>query len=357
MTLELHERWTPALRGEIRDLLADAACATPDHAPGGEHDPAWLDALRDGMGHRPLALVHRNAGEIDAYLPLAWVRSRLFGRFLVSLPYLNRAGVVAKRPASATALIDHAHRLAEEGRAHYLELRHEAQGIEHTKLTETRDEKSRMLLDLPGDGEALWKQLPSKVRNQIRKGERSDFQLQWGGRELLRAFHGVFAVVMRDLGTPVYPRRFFEAIAHHLDRQAEFAVIFHAGLPVAGALLIHDDTAGRRVTAVPSAACLRTANPLNANMWMYHRLLERAIERGSERFDFGRSSEGSGTWKFKKQWGGRPVPSAWQYARLRGTTDAVRPDNPRYRRKIELWRRMPVWATRVAGPAIVRGIP
>ncbi|MFW5682445.1 MAG: GNAT family N-acetyltransferase, partial [Phycisphaeraceae bacterium] len=303
MTLELHERWTPALRNDIRDLLADAACATPDNAPGVEHDPAWLDALRDGMGHRPLALVHRSAGGIDAYLPLAWVRSRLFGRFLVSLPYLNRAGVVAHRPESAIALIDHAHRLAEEGRAHYLELRHETDGIEHAKLTETRGEKSRMLLDLPGNGEALWKQLPGKVRNQIRKGERSDLQLQWGGRELARAFHGVFSVVMRDLGTPVYPRRFFEAIAHHLERQAEFAVVWHNGLPVAGALLIHDDTAARRVTAVPSAACLRTANPLNANMWMYHRLLERAVERGSERFDFGRSSEGSGTWKFKKQWG------------------------------------------------------
>lgn len=357
MTLELHERWTPDLRDELRGLLDEVAVDSSDHPPGGEHDPAWLDALRDGMGHRPLGLVHRNAGGIDGYLPLAWVRSRLFGRFLVSLPYLNRAGVVARSPDAASELIDHADRLAQEGRAHYLELRHEAGGVEHRKLNETRDEKSRMLLDLPDNGEALWKQLPSKVRNQVRKGERFDLQLQWGGRELAPAFHSVFAIVMRDLGTPVYPRRFFEAIAHHLEGRAEFAVVWHEGQPIAGALLVHDDLGGRGVTAVPSAACLRAANPLNANMWMYHRLLERAIERGSDRFDFGRSSEGSGTWKFKKQWGAMPVPSAWQYARLRGETDAVRPDNPRYRRKIELWRRMPVWATRVAGPAIVRGIP
>ncbi len=92
-------------------------------------------------------------------------------------------------------------------------------------------------------------------------------------------------------------------------------------------------------------------------MWMYHKLLERAIERGSEEFDFGRSSTDSGTYRFKKQWGAKPQPTVWQYHLRHGDIDAVRPDSPKYRRRIETWQKLPVWLTRLIGPPIVRGIP
>jgi hypothetical protein len=108
---------------------------------------------------------------------------------------------------------------------------------------------------------------------------------------------------------------------------------------------------------VPSASALKRYNNTNANMWMYHHLLLRAIGRGSRDFDFGRSSEGSGTYRFKKQWGAQPEPTVWQYHLRRGDIGAARPDNPRYQWKIALWRRLPVWLTRLVGPGIVRGIP
>lgn len=355
MAVEQHASLSPELRAELRDYLARAGAS---RGACGEMDPAWLDVLQDGLGHRPLALVHRDrGGAIDGYLPMAWVRSRLFGRFLVSLPYLNRAGVVTEHDGVADALIATACEAGRRGGARYVELRHDARRLAHDLLHETRDDKSRMVLALAADGEALWTGLNAKVRNQVRKGQKANLEIRWGGRELARAFHDVFAVTMRDLGTPVYARRLFEAVLTHLDGRAELAVVQHDGRPVAGALLIHETTGGEPITQVPSAACLRSANPLCANMFLYHALLERAIARGSASFDFGRSSEGSGTWKFKKQWGAQPVPSPWQYCRLRGATDAVRPDNPRYARRIEMWRKLPLWATRMAGPAIVRGIP
>ena len=90
---------------------------------------------------------------------------------------------------------------------------------------------------------------------------------------------------------------------------------------------------------------------------MYHHLLCRAIERGAGRFDFGRSSEDSGTYRFKKQWGALPIPTVWQYHVRRGDINAVRPDSPKYKRRIETWQKLPVWVTRLVGPSIVRGIP
>ena len=210
-----------------------------------------------------------------------------------------------------------------------------------------------MILELPHDPEELWKALNAKVRNQIRKGTKHELSIQWGGQELVDDFYRVFAVNMRDLGTPVYSRKMFSLILNHFSDSAELAIVRYQGRSIASALLIHS----RSLTQVPSASSLRQYNSTCANMWMYHQLLLRAIERGSREFDFGRSSEDSGTYRFKKQWGALPRPTVWQYYVRKGDVSALRFDNPRFQRKIEIWKKLPVWMTRVIGPNIVRGIP
>ncbi len=328
-----------------------------------EFDPRWLGVLRYALKHRPMMLLAQSgdngSAALHGYLPLALVSSALFGRFLVSLPYLNRAGVVADDPATAAALIQHAVRLAEELDVRYLELRHETP-VPDPALPAQRDEKVRMVLTLPPDGEALFKAVGPKVRNQVRKGDKSDLSLAWGGAELLGEFYDVFAVNMRDLGTPVYPRRLFAAILEGFrGGQAELAVVRQQGRCIAGAMLVHDNAPGQppHTTQVPSASSLRQFNHTNANMWMYHQLLLRAMARGAREFDFGRSSVDSGTYKFKQQWGAQPRATVWQYHPRKGDMNSMRPDNAGNARKVELWKRLPVWLTRQIGPSIVRGIP
>ena len=355
--VQVIEQPEAALLSEVTSYLAAAG---PDAGVCAEHDPRWLSVLGGALGHRTFALIARPddapTAPIAGYLPLALVSSRLFGRFLVSLPYLNQAGVVAADAQVRSALIDQAADLARVHDVRYLELRH-GRGTTHRRLDQSRHEKMRMLLELPPDPAALWEQLHSKVRNQVRKGDKLDLAIRWGGDDLLDDFYAVFAVNMRDLGTPVYSRRLFEQILTGLGDDAELAVVDYQNHPVAGALLIHSRRVARPVTQVPSASCLRRFNHTNANMWMYHQLLRRAVERGSAVFDFGRSSADSGTYRFKKQWGAQPQPTVWQYHLRRGDIQAVRPDSPRYRRRIELWRKLPIWLTRLIGPPIVRGIP
>jgi hypothetical protein len=122
---------------------------------------------------------------------------------------------------------------------------------------------------------------------------------------------------------------------------------------VAGALLLH----GWGVTEVPSASSLRSHNHTCANMLMYWHLLERAVQRGQDVFDFGRSSQDSPTLRFKKQWGAAPASSEWQFYVRKGEPGGMQKESPRYRRVIRLWQRLPVALTRLIGPAIVRGIP
>jgi len=346
-------------------LAAFLAAAKPSWGVCPEHDPRWLQVFHEALGHRPMMLIARSGGQegpVVGYLPLCLIASRLFGRFLVSLPYINRAGVVATGEDVAAALIDEAARQAERLHVDYLELRHHGPVFEHEKLGLRRDEKVRMVLNLPEDKEVLWKAIGPKVRNQVRKGDKSGLSIRWGGGQLLDDFYDVFAVNMRDLGTPVFPKGLFGSILSHFGSESELAVVYNGEKAVAGGLLVHDGGgqagSGRSAsTQVPSASSLRRFNWTNANMWMYHHLLVRSIERGSKEFDFGRSSEGSGTYRFKRQWGAAPCPTVWQYHVRRGDISAMRPDSPKNRRRVATWRKLPVWLTRLVGPRIVRGIP
>jgi FemAB-related protein (PEP-CTERM system-associated) len=320
-------------------------------APLSRH-PAWLTVLRTAFGHEGFALEARAAGHTCGFLPLTFVNTPLFGRFLVSLPYLNSNGVIAESPDVQSALVSRAVELADELGAKHLELRHETP-LEHPALTATNTSKVHLRLPLPACPDQFWKGLDAKVRNQVRKGERNGFDVRWGGPELVEPFYAVLSENMRDLGTPVYGRNLFDTILEAFPADAELFVMSAGEKPIAAALLLH----GPGVTEVPTASSLRAFNPTCANMLMYRHLLDRAVARRQKVFDFGRSTADGPTFRFKRQWGAEPHPAAWQYHVRAGDAGQMRPDHPRYRRAIELWQRLPVKVTQVLGPIIVRGIP
>jgi FemAB-related protein (PEP-CTERM system-associated) len=314
--------------------------------------PAWLGVLERALGHTPYCLEAVEGEETRGFLPLALVRSWLFGRYLVSLPYLNYGGPVVNDDPTARLLIDRAVALANDLRVRFLELRH-TWALDHPALGQRVSTKMHMKLALPATAEQLWNGFPSKLRSQVKKARQGDLTVAWGRQELLPEFYSVFARNMRDLGTPVYGKALFGAILDAFPDRAELCVVRSGALAVAAALLLH----GWGVTEVPSASSLRRYNHTNANMLMYWHLLERAVGRGQDVFDFGRSSEGSSTHRFKKQWGATLAPAEWQYHLRQGDVRDMRPDNPRYGVMIRVWKKLPVWLTRLLGPAIVRGIP
>jgi FemAB-related protein (PEP-CTERM system-associated) len=314
--------------------------------------PRWLKVLDESFGHTVYMLEAFDGDRTTGILPLAFVHSFLFGRYLVSLPYLNSNGVVAADEATRLRLVDHAVQLADELTVRHLELRHE-QAVEHPALTGRLTSKVHMRLPLPDFPGPLWESFPAKVRNQVRKGEKSGLTVAWGGIDLLQEFYAVFSRNMRDLGTPVYGSALFATILRHFPKEAELCVVRAGQTPVASALLLH----GKGGTEVPSASSLREYNSTCANMLMYWNLLDRAVQRHQSIFDFGRSTTDGNTYRFKKQWGAVPDSAVWQYYIREGQADDLRPDNPRYQRLIRMWQRLPVRLTRWLGPMIVRGIP
>jgi serine/alanine adding enzyme len=344
------------LKIEVTEAASDGSSA--DWPRLSSHDMDWLTILNKGFGHPPYSITAETpSGFACGGLPLALVQSALFGKFLVSLPYLNSGGIWAESPAIAQALIDRAVQLADDLDVKHLELRHETR-FEHPAFNHERTDKVHMRLALPSSPDELMASFKSKLRSQVKKSSENPFEVRFGGEELLTDFYKVFAHNMRDLGTPVYSKNFFrETLSSFANSQgsskAELSVVRLNHQPISGALLIHH----AHRTEVPSASALRQFNPTNVNMWMYWQLLQRAIEEGSTEFDFGRSTIGAGTYKFKEQWGAKPSPAVWQYYVRKGDPAQMRPDSSKNQRLVEIWKKLPVWLTRIVGPSIVRGIP
>jgi FemAB-related protein (PEP-CTERM system-associated) len=315
-------------------------------------DPTWLLVLAEGLQHAPYCFEAVEDGQTRGVLPLSFVKSALFGRYLVSLPYLNSGGVIAADRDVAAALIDRAVELAGSLKVRHLELRHE-RPIEHPAFNHRLDTKVHMRLALPTTAEALWNKFDPKVRNQVRKGQKHETTVVWGGEELMPEFYDVLSRNMRDLGTPVFGRSLFRSILRRFPDGAEICVTKLNGRASAVAMLLH----GRGITEVPTASSLRQFNAANANMLMYWHLLQRAIERGQSIFDFGRSSRESNTFRFKKQWGAVPEVANWQFRLQGGEPGALRPENAKFQLMIRVWQQLPVGLTRLIGPPIVRGIP
>lgn len=343
----------------MKNLPADAQQRCREfadrHPVAGTHaSPEIVQALCRGFSHRGYWIEATRDGQTVGSLPLVFMQTMLFGRLLVSLPYLNWGGALADDADAEVGLVDRAAELADELNVRFLELRHE-NAVEHPKLTILRNEKCQMRMPISTE-EAAWKTCRSTVRTQVRKGDKQDFEIAFGHSELLEGFYEVFARNMRDLGTPVYSKRLFAEFLSQLGQQAELCVVRKEGTPIAGALLFHHSGANG-ITEVPSASALREYRPTAVNTWMYWQLIKRAVEHESKIFDFGRSTPSGPTFDFKRKWGATPSPTAWQFYARQGEANQARPDNDKYNRAIETWKRLPIWLTKVIGPKIVRGIP
>jgi serine/alanine adding enzyme len=214
--------------------------------------------------------------------------------------------------------------------------------------------KVSMILELPKTVDELAVRLGSKLRSQIRRAEREQPQVAWGGMELLPEFYRVFSQSMRDLGTPVYPRKFFQESCAAFEELASVLVVRAGGVVQAAAIIVRH----RDGIEVPWAAATVTAKTAAINMKMYWELLKYSVEQGASYFDFGRSTVNSGTYRFKAQWGAVPHQLHWHYWLPTGTNiPQLNNANPQYARAAAIWRRMPLWCANLLGPYIVRNLP
>ncbi|MFI5063144.1 MAG: FemAB family XrtA/PEP-CTERM system-associated protein [Streptosporangiales bacterium] len=317
-------------------------------APDGTlaHRWEWLRIVSETYGHRVIPLASVRNGVLVGILPLVQMSSRLFGRHLVSMPYLDTGGLcTAGDRAAEGALASAAVELA-AATASPLELRHLAD--RPVPLVPSLH-KVTMVVDLSGGEDAVWQRIHGNRRSQVRKARRAGLTASVHGSEALADFYRILATNLRDLGSPVHRRAFFGRIMSAFGEDVRI-ILVRAGDQAIGAAMVF--VQGDRAV-MPWMGTLRPFLPRAPGQLLYWQSLCYGIARGCRVFDLGRSSPGSGTYESKREWGAEPVQLFWH--RLPG--EPSDDDVQRWQWGTGVWRRLPVPVANVIGAAVRGGIP
>lgn len=313
------------------------------------HRAAWRHVIARAFHHRSCYLVAEQDGAITGVLPLVHVRTRLFGNGLVSVPFCVYGGPLAADEETAEVLEREAATLMVKSDARFCEFRclHSSGSIwpETPPLYETFRKQ------LPPAEEAVLQAIPRKQRAVVRKGIANGLSTRID-REA-DCFFRLYAESVRNLGTPVFPRRYFRLLLELFADSAEVLTVEDAGQPISAVLCF----SFRNQILPYYAGGGRDARGRGGHDFMYWEVMRRAVGRGLDLFDFGRSKIGTGAHAFKKNWGFQPQPLHYRHFLAPGArVPENNPLNPKYRLLIAAWKRMPLPVANFLGPHIVRGI-
>jgi FemAB-related protein (PEP-CTERM system-associated) len=331
--------------------LGDAECAAWDRfvtaSPAATffHLSGWRRIV-ESTGHRAHYLCASRGAQITGVLPLAEVKSRLFGHMLISTPFCVYGGAVAAGEAERTALEDRARQLAEELKVDYLELRNLRASVGDWGGKELYVTFRKPMSANDDDN---MKAIPRKQRAMVRKGIEAGLKSEIDAD--VDRFYAMYSESVRNLGTPVLGKRFFATLLDVFGKQADILTVTTSGKPISSVMSFYF-----RDEVLPYyGGGVNEARDFKANDFMYWELMRHAVLRGASLFDFGRSKLGTGSFSFKKNWGFDPQPLPYQYHLVRAAkVPDLSPMNPKYRALIATWKRLPLWITQAIGPMIAR---
>ncbi len=310
----------------------------------------WVRINAEHLGHDEVCLIAERAGELVGVLPVIRVRSRIFGDILTSMPFVNFGGPAAVDSDVETQLVDVACTEADRIGCDYVEIRSDRQLAD----LEVATHKVSMTIDLPRDSNELWAAFSHKHRQNVRRAYKAGVTATSGGAEFLDVFYAMMERGWRQLGTPLYSKRYFETVLETFGPDVRIFVAYCDGQPAAVAFngLFHGVVEGMWAVSEPA---FRAAQPMYVLYW---EMIKCACESGYSKFHLGRSTVGSGGEQFKAKWKAYPTQLYWNYHPVRRKgLPTLNPENPRFRLAISVWQKLPLPITRLLGPRLARLIP
>lgn len=310
-----------------------------------------MRAIERTFDYSSCAILAERDGHITGVLPLYSIKNWVLGHCLISTPLAVSGGIAAADHESYYALLARAKDMAREQQVEYLELRNTTGKLEPGFHPNTR--YVNFSCDLARDSEANLKRLPKDTRYMIRKAQKQGLEVRHGA-DLLDDFYELFALSMRRLGTPVFPKALLKNLLAEFPGQTDLLTVYSGDKAVSGVLtfLFRDTVLPYYSGASPEAPRLA------ANNLMYWELMQWAAERGYRTFDFGRSKTGTGAYAFKTQWNMKITPLPYQvFLVKKKTLPDFSPANPRFTRATQSWSRLPLWLTKAVGPRVIKWFP
>jgi FemAB-related protein (PEP-CTERM system-associated) len=320
------------------------------HSP--YHLFAWLAAIDAAYSHQVYYFVAKQNAKIVGVLPIVNIRIPFKGSSLCSLPFCDVGGCLVDNEEIQTALELKATELKKQINAKAIEYRERAEVIDNTKF---EGKKVSMLLPLPATSDELFSGFKAKLRSQIRKAEKNGLTYELGtNQHFIDEFYAVFSKNMLRLGSPVHSKKWIESICEQYKDQCIIAVVKLDGIPVGSGIVLFSN----HKASIPWASTRADYNRLSPNMMLYWALLKFVTEQGCNEFDFGRSTFNEGTFRFKQQWGAKPVLLEWRDDNIvTASKSDIVSSNSSIKSIVEsIWKRLPLAVANIIGPKLRRYI-
>ncbi len=313
------------------------------------HRAGWKPVIEQAFGHDCYFLYAECDGRIRGVLPLVHVKSLLFGNSLISTGFTVGGGTAADGEDARAALDAEALALASRLDVDCLEYR--SGEVRHSDWAHNTGLYAVFRKSIGPDPEQDMLAIPRKQRAMVRKGIKANL-ISVLDQDVER-LHDIYATSVRNLGTPVYPKRYFRLLMNAFRPDIDIVTVLNGDRAVASVMNFYF-----RDTVLPYyGGGLPAARTVAGNDFMYWEVMRRAVERGYRTFDFGRSKRGTGAFSFKKNWGFEPTPLIYEFKLCKlDAIPEVNPLNPKYRLFIAAWKRLPVPLAKLIGPPIVRGL-
>ncbi len=317
------------------------------------HSFAWVESVEQAYDHPNVSLIALHNNQVVGVLPVTKMKIPFAGQSLCSLPFCDLGHALVDNQQVATALLEQLQQLKNSSGAKKIEYRDtDSQTVAITIANddELLGKKVRMLLQLPETSELLLKSFKSKLRSQVRKSEKNGLTYQTGNSpELLDAFYQIFAQNMRKLGSPVHSKTWFQTLRQNYKNDLLISVVYTENTPIGAGIVLRNNTKA----CIPWASTLAEYNRLAPNMMLYWSLLKEVTDTGAKEFDFGRSTYGEGTFKFKQQWGAKPLPLNWFLPGQQSPLKEKQSAPGKLRTIVEqIWPKLPIEVTTFIGPRI-----
>ena len=312
------------------------------------HRAGWKTVIESTFEHPTFFFYAERNGEIEGILPLAQIKSLLFGNILISLPFCVYGGIVGANSETTVALTKCACDLAQKLKVDALELRNQHPSGEGWP---TKNLYVTFRKEIDPDSEVNMKAIPRKQRAMVRKGISAGLIAEpddgW------KRLYNVYSESVRNLGTPVFASKFFKILRDVFGADCDILMITHKGKDIAGVMSFYF-----KDEVLPYyGGSIAQARAVKGNDFMYWELMRRSCEQGIKIFDFGRSKEGSGSYSFKKNWGFTPEPLNYEYYLVRSdSVPEINPMNPRYQMFIKMWRKLPLPMANLIGPILAKNL-
>lgn len=312
------------------------------------HLSGWKRVIESSFNHPTCYLYAERNGELEGVMPMALIDSRLFGRALISSPFCVYGGALTSTEEARRELEDAALRQAERMNVDYLEVRNQDSVRSDWAV---KDLYVTFRKSIEPDPDANLKAIPRKQRAMVRKG--IDAGLESHIDPEMDRFYRAFSTSVRNLGTPVYSRKYFRVLRDVFGEQCEILTVTHKDKLIASVMSFYF----RNEVLPYYGGSLPQARRCKGNDFMYWEVMRRSCGNGVEIFDYGRSKKGTGSYAFKKNWGFVPEPLYYQYVPIRmSEIPNVSPSNPRYERYIRLWKKLPLPLANLVGPVIAKDL-